>query len=521
MELRRQGGKVFAESDPRFDYTCYLPRTYSVQNLDPRLAAGAASASTSGLPVRLAGFFSGNQVNVSETPLEAALLPLPFTVNSAWRGVVALRAGGTEMAITPGSWQKVTPPSPRLAREGLYRVTACTQGGALQLLDPTYLQPIPPPASWQGPVTAFLSEDFLDRSLDLVRQNHPEQFQTQWKGLVGNAGFRVDRLGLTTVEGGLRCFVRLTGDVTGLGTMVSGEWEAPVSLGLSNGSARLALLPDGQRAHLTKPVFAELPEAWSRSLLSNLARWIDTGISVPVPGAYMQQLLKSGLVTPAELESLQLSSVSWGDRRNGALVVTNAPPAGNQVPTELSWSPHGFGLGLSAPALNRCLATWVPAHLPLTIDLPAGAVPAPRVLIFKLNLDQLVVDKLSLHYSDGRFQIENCQLNVGWSLGPVSGVEPGARFSGWAEPALEGSPPHLSVRLHIDSLKFLSEHILAESPEEQARLRSQILDAVAKAPVPLPVDLQVKTGISPDVPLRLTGLHLLPDRLWLLGQWSR
>lgn len=516
VQLRSQEGDVFAESDPSFDWTCYLPRSYRLQGIDPQVAAGAASRG--GLPARLAGFFVADQVTVAPRLSESALLPLPTGARSPWRGVAALRSGGSEYAVLPGVWQPCLPPVPKPARDGLYRVSAWTQGSQLQLADATFVGPVPALPTWSGPVGAFVSEAFLGRSLDLIRAAHPTQFA--WEDPTGSAGFKADRIGLTTVDGGLRCFARLSGEVTGFGTLVSGEWEAPLALALRNGYARLTLLPEGQRARLTRPVFAELPEQWSDTLLRNLAQWFDTGISLPVPGAYLQQLLQSGLVTQAELDALQLSAACWGDRRSGTLLMSTAPPPSNRVPAELGWAPNGFGLCLSATALNRCLATWIPAHLPLTIDLPAGAVPGPQILIFKLQIRKLIVEKLAMRYANGHFVIDNCQIAVGWALGPLSGVEPGARFGGWAEPALSGSPPRFSVRMHIDTLEFLSSHIKDQSAAEQAKIRAQIVDGLSTAPVPLPVDLQVLTPVSPTVPLQLTGMRGLPDRLWLLGEWG-
>ncbi|MCW5866042.1 MAG: hypothetical protein KIS61_02155, partial [Candidatus Eremiobacteraeota bacterium] len=306
--LRSQGLSSWAESDPGFDYTCYLPRRYSLRGLEDSLIK--ASASSGGLPTRLLGVFVGDQVQVAplNLRLEPPLLPLSLTVRNPWRGVVFLRKEGQEMAATPGLWQPCVAAG---AGDGLYQVTAWNEGGHLQLQDLISLGPAPPPAQLQGPLRAVVSEGFLDRTLRLYRQAHPQFFRFSEPG--GRAGFELSSLGLTTIPGHLRAYASVNGQIQGLGKLVEGEWEAPLQLELQGGYARLKLGVQGQSVRLVKPVFAEMPQSWADQLSAMAQRIFSTPLAVPVPGAYLQPLLASGLVTQAELEQLKITPAGWGD----------------------------------------------------------------------------------------------------------------------------------------------------------------------------------------------------------------
>lgn len=508
--LRSQGLSSWAESAPAFDYSCYLPRRYSLRGLEDSLIK--ATASSGGLPTRLLGVFGGDQVQVAPLSLrlEPPLLPLSLTVRNPWRGVVALRNGGQEMSATPGLWQSCVATG---AADGLYQVTAWSEGGKLHLQDLTGLGPAPPPGQLQGPLRAVVSEGFLDHSLRLYRQAHPQQFRFAEPG--GRAGFELSSLGLTTIPGHLRAYASVNGQIQGLGKLVEGEWEAPLQLELQGGYARLKLAAQGQSVRLVKPLFAEMPQSWADQLSSMAQRIFSTPLAVPVPGAYLQPLLASGLVTQAELEALRIQPAGWGDRRSGCLLLSSAAVAAPPEQLALA-APEGFVLGLSSEALNRGIARSL--HLPMRVDLPSDRVPSPQVLIFKVQLKQLEVQQLNLRYQDGAFRFDPCVVAVAWQMGPLSGLEPGARVVGNAQPTLENCQLHL--RMKIDQLEILSPQILQQSPAEQQRLRAQILDGLQNAPLPLPFPTRLSTEVHPQARLQITRLDPRPDALWLAGGWD-
>jgi hypothetical protein len=523
VNLRSVGPMAFAEADPAFDYTVYLPRRYNLFGLDPALIR--ATASSAGLPSRLLGLYSGDRVEVPRATLrtEPPLLPLSLNAQSPWRGVVLLRQRGNEMAVTPGQWQRsVLEAGTTAPRDGLYRVTAWTTraDAAPRLTDLTFVGPGPLPGRLDGPLVAVISEGFLERSFALFRAAHPQQFA--WSEPSNTASFELENLGLTTLGGSVRVFATLSGHLAGLGKLVQGEWEAPLQVTFEGGWARLSLLPQGQQARLVRPFFAEVPGQWSDAIASLINRFFASQWAVPVPGAYLQQLLATNLVTAEELARLQLQPSSWGDRRSGSLLLQQQGSTAGGPPLEVGRIPRaGFALGVSAAALNRCLSTWLPAQLPLKADLPADRVPSPQVLIFKLRLRQLEVQKARVFYQEGRFHFEDAELAVHWSLGPVSGVEPGARVSGYAVPALSGKPARMAVQMTLTKMEFLSPQILKSTPAEQARLRQQILDGLQTMPLPLPVTPELKTEVHPGVPLELTSLRCEPERVWLEGAWAR
>ena len=295
--LRSQGLSAWAESDPSFDYSCYLPRRYTMKGLEDSLIR--ATASSAGLPTRLLGRFQGDTVQVAPPSLrlDPPLLPLSLTVRDPWRGVVALRNGGREMSAVPGRWQACQAP---LSPDGLYQVTAWTQAGQTHLEDLYGLGLVPTPSVLQGPLRAVVSEGFLGHTMELYRQSHPQLFRFAEPG--GRAGFELSALGLTTIPGHLRAYASLNGQITGLGKLVEGEWEAPLELELQGGYARLKLAAQGQSVRLVKPIFAQVPQKWADQLSGMAQRVFTAPMTVPIPGAYLQPMLASGLVTQAELD---------------------------------------------------------------------------------------------------------------------------------------------------------------------------------------------------------------------------
>jgi len=521
VHLKRQTLSTWAESHPLFDYTCYLPRRYTPSGLDSSLLKAASNAG--GLPVRLLGHFSGDKVVIPkpEQLLESVLLPLSLQAYQPWRGIVALRANGRQMAkVTAQVWEPCSLEGGSAVAEGLYEVTGWGRAGQTVLTDLKALGPVPPAAALQGPLLALVSEGFLRRTMELYRLAHPQQFR--WNEPTNNAGFEISELGLTTIRPPLRAFASLKGHLAGLGTLVEGEWEAPVALDLKDGWVRLQLVPSGQQVRLVKPIFAEVPQSWSNAVVQMVNQVLGSQVAVPIPGAYLQQFLATGLATQAEIDSLRVDSGSWGDRRSGSLWLSGQPPEpGSGPPNELAWvAPEGFGLAISGISLNRCFRQWLPQQLPMEVDIPKGSVPSPKVLIFTLQLHKMEIKSLQLTYDRGAFQFDNCEVAVHWRLGPLSGVEPGARLAGSAIPALEGNPPRLALRFQISQMDFLSPQILKQSAAEQAKLRQQILQGVQGTPVALPIPALLATQVHPQARLELVGLRPEASHLWLLGRWS-
>jgi len=510
--LRSQGLSAWAESDPSFDYSCYLPRRYTMKGLEDSLIR--ATASSGGLPTRLLGTFQGDTVQVAPPSLrlDPPLLPLSLTVRAPWRGVVALRNQAREMSFVPGRWQACQAP---ISPDGLYQVTAWKEDGQEHLVDLLGLGPVPPPAVLQGPLRAVLSEGFLGHTMELYRQSHPQLFRFAEPG--GRAGFELSALGLTTVPGHLRAYASLNGQISGLGKLVEGEWEAPLQLELHGGYARLKLGAQGQSVRLIKPIFAEVPQRWADQLSGMAQRVFTAPITLPVPGAYLQPMLTSGLVTQAELDQLRILPAGWGDRRSGCLLLTSG--FAGAPPEQLDMAaPDGFCLGLSADALNRGLRQSLAVRLPMRLNLPADRVPSAQVLIFKVQLKQMEIQQLNLSYQSGAFRFDPCVVAVAWQMGPLSGLEPGARVVGNAVPGLENG--QLVLRMNIEQLEFLSPQILKQSPEEQQRLRTQILDGLKKIPLPLAVPTSLATEVHPVAQLQITRVEPELDCLWLAGRWS-
>lgn len=519
--LKRQNLTTWVESHPDFDFTCYLPRRYTPVGLESALLK--ASSHRAGLPSRLLGNFTGDRVEIprAEQQLQAVLLPLSLQAKDPWRGVVGLLQDGSQMV----RWSGASPQPCRLEipsklANGLYEVTAWNQAGTLVVSDLAWRGPLPTATPLHGPLLALVSEGFLRRSLELYRAASPQQFR--WQEQATGAGFRVASLGLTTVRPPLRGFASLKGELGGLGTLVEGEWECPLQLELEQGWLHLRLLESGQQVRLTAPFFTQVPESWSNALIQLMNQMLGAHRILPFPGAYFQPLQETGLVTSAEVADLKIHSASWGDWKGGALWMSPQGPSLQGPPQELAWVvPEGFALALSAASLNRCFEQWLPGQLPLQVDLPKGSLPSPQVLLFRLEIHRLELQQIRLRYHGGRFEFEDCQIALHWRLGPLSGVEPGARLGGTAVPTLRQNPDRLALQFSIQDLTFLSPQVLSRPAAEQASLRQQILRAVEATPVDLPVPVTVPTEIHPQARLRLTSLRAEAEHLWLLGGWER
>ena len=562
VSIKKDTFGYFAEVSPEFDHTAYQTRTYRIEGGDP--AALEAAAVSSGLPARLLGVYSGGKVKIAILkPGQAPpLLPLPvglqkgpsrgrvFARPAAPAGVpgandVAGPAGATGLAGPAGAAGVAGP----AGAPGGGRLFASLENGELaelafesgqererwlkrpegswlecsswtaqgrsvaadiKVLDP----PLKPTHAGAMRFYAQISEGFFSQAAEMYRRHNLEKFSWQ------NA-FTVEEVGATlqnSPPGAVRFFGTLRGNLPGVGTLAEGQWESVARLGFSAaGNLHLSFIPSALSARITKPIYLELPVSWMAGLLHVLTQGLSSGVTLPVPSAYTKELLATGALEPAHIKGFKAWTFQTGDRRSNFLVIgvpLQGPDKGPDLAERRLRDDKDFLMALSAPALDAAFRHQIAPLLPMRVPVKAAG---PSVGFLKLIIDDVEIDQLELAYK-GAISLENCTTRIHWSLGPLSGEEPGAVVKGWVRVQLAGDPPQLVGRVEPQYLEFLSPRIREQSPEDQQILREQLVATLGNLFVPLPVPTKLELPQLGSAVLQLTDVRAVPDALQLHGR---
>ncbi|GMU51889.1 MAG: hypothetical protein AMXMBFR33_10350 [Candidatus Xenobia bacterium] len=515
-----------AEISPSFDYTVPRTRRWVVEG-DPTLLGLLGS----GTRVRLRGDFAGDRVRLSG-PLGSRPTALPVTGQELWRG----RMQATVVSSDPPTVLLDGKISARLALETPEEEAAWQQFSALAqftltgnyvdgtLYDPLFAQTDPPMAQ-AGPVRVIcqLSETFLNRCLQAFLATHKKQLS--WSDPSQSTRFEVSRIGATLLDcgpGQLRFFGLVKGAVFFQGKSLGeteGEWGVVVEPRFSRGQLRVELVPNTLEMRLIRPLHLPVPPGWTAGLQTILAQQLGTGVSLPVPGAYAPDLDRSGILSSSD--QLGVWTVPTGDRRTGFLSVAGPVVEQASGPNLLAnrLNGHEFVVALSPEAVNTALERNVPGLLPIKRPIPKNLRMSQQVLLFKLEVTDVILTSLSLRYENGLFRILDSVVNVHWKLaGLFQGDEPGARLQGTAT-LLSGQGGHIRLKPNIESLEFLSPHILERSLPEQEAIRTRTLAglSVLELDFLLPNRLPVRELLRS---LELVDVVALSDELRLLGRLS-
>lgn len=515
-----------AEIAPSFDYTVPRTRRWSIEG-DPAVIA----LLTDGARVRLRGDFGRDVVRVT-TRLGQEPAALPVTGQTLWRG----RLQATVISASPPTVQLEKGPRAELVLATSDEQAAWSRwssSGAFtlegnfvdgRLYDPVFSEPFRPVAT-AGParVVCQLSEVFLDRCLEAFLAVHRKElsYQDPYQA----TRFEVSRLGATLLDcgpGQLRFFGQLRGQLFFQGKPVGdcqGEWEVVVAPRFEQGALKVAVVPNTLGLRLTQPLHLPVPPDWAGALQGLVVSQLGSGVSLPVPGAYAGDLERSGVLSAGD--RLGVWTAATGDRRTGFLSVAGPVTEGAPGPNLLENRLGGqeFVVALSAEAINLALQRNLPGMLPMRRPIPKSMGLSQDVLIFKLQVTEAVVTALSMSYQNGLFRISDMVLNVHWKLaGIFQGDEPGARLTGTAA-LVSGQGGHLRIRPAIETLEFLSPHILERSPQEQEAIKARALAAVSTLELDflLPNSLPVAELARK---LELVDVQALPDELRFLGRLS-
>lgn len=520
--LRKTGlGDYFAEVTPDLDYGSWLPRSYRVEGADPAILA--ALASEAGLPVRVLSHLSGDTLAVDR----GSLMDLPIRPISGGHEVWVGRLPARAVSVSPpvveldrGRGRKTTAAVEwkdraqalefqRLAEAGapfLIGGTCVTspQGATLVDVDLGPWQPAQAQAS--SALLLQLSEEFLHHLVREYMAGNPDRL-----GLSGSDGavrLRVGEVGLTLVgcePGQLRLYGSAHLSHTGLEVLAL-QFEVVARAGFEGGKLALRPVPGSLQLRVAQPLSAAMPASWIATLERILGEEYTEGAKVPVPQEVRQRLLDSGLLEQAQLDGLALYTLPAPDRRS-AMLALSAPASAAAPPVEVLRSritdPAEFALAFSEEALNLALQRKVPGMLPLVREIPEDLQEQEGVRLKKMEIPEL-----DLAFSQGQWVIRQCRIDVHWTWGLFSGVEPGIRLKATARVSGSGDPLKLTARLQVQELEFLSELVTEKTPEEQQKLKDKLIGILQDREweLTLPAEVEAR-ALSPRARFYVTEIR--------------
>lgn len=535
--LRRTGtGDFFADIVPSQNYLAHLPRTYRVQGGDPNIMA--AVATSSGIPVRLLGSYDGDVLRVATTKL---LGPPAFLAigggGTVWHGklpakVVTLNPAVIEMDAGAGQKVQATLDASSTdskqfqqaaAGSGVFMVegTFVSDASGSTLYDAQFFPWQPPQQSVPAACLLQASEEFFDHAAEEFLAGHQDKLS--YGGPNDLIKFRVADLGMTLngcQADQARVFGMAVLSHSGL-DIASVQFELTGQVTLSGTNVTLAPVPGTMALRLNYPGFVQAPGSWTTRLEQIMGSEYTRGFSFALPAEYQEKLTATGLVTADQINGIKLWTLPTEDRRTALVACTMPAAAGAPLNALQSRIVNPGEVMVSVPeqTINDTIKKKVPGMLPILQDVPENMQEQQGGVKFK----QLEIAELDVNFQGGVFKINNCVLNVHWRYGIFAGVEPGVKFSGVATLVGKGDPTQIFGKLTIDKLEFLSPHVLAMTPQEQADIKTKLLKAVADYDLPLGVDQKLLIPqISGQAALVPTGAGgtATPSELLLQGRMS-
>lgn len=524
-------GETYAEVFPNTDFLSHVPHRFRIEGGDASVLS--ALSNSSGLPVRVLGNYQGGLLQVAKESFSAgpSLLAVPGD-SQVWRGRLPaklLSPNPPTVQLDAGRGQTITAqlefhtPQERqqfdkVSANGTFLVgaTAMVKGPQTTLVDMDFAAWHPPPSAVASTCLIQVSEQMMRHAAAEYLAGHPDQFN---KGS-GQVSFQVSEMGATLQgcqPGQIRLYGRLSGAHSGL-TVLESTLEVVAKPTLDKGKLQLAPIPGTLQVRLNFPFFAETPPNWIANLERIMGSEYSKGVTMSVTDPYKDDIVKSGLLEASQLDQMQLFTLPSGDRRT-ALVSLAVPAAAAPIVPALQSRieiPGECTVAVSELAINTAIKAKLPPMLPMTKAIPKDLQQQGGV-----TLSEVDIPELDLIFQQGIFHINTCVVNVHWSYGLFSGIEPGVRFKGTAKISGSGSPLKLTANLQIESLEWLSPRILGESPEEQKSQKDKLIKALQETPLELPVPADVAaTLISPRASLVLTGVRGSenPSELLLQGR---
>jgi len=525
-------GDSYAEVYPSSNFSEFLAHRYRLDGADPAVVSNLSNAE--GLPVRVLGTIKDDQLSLSRNSLAGPPSLLAVSGGgSVWRGKIpakVISANPPTVALDLGRGQTVNATldlQTDAERQGLSRYssgsdflltgTALTgPDGKVTLCDMEFADWRPASSQVTAATVVQGSEDFLEHAANAFLNGHSDLFS----GGDGNVRFFVSDIGTTMIgcqPGQIRLYGRLAATHTGL-DVLGANAEVVCAASMAKGRLQLTPVPGSLQVRVDYPLYGAMPASWTSNLERIAGTEYSGGVSLPVTDAFSKQILDSGVMVQSQLDGLQLATQPTGDRRTAFVSLAAPAAAGAAAPSvdilkNRVAAPGEFTLAVSEDTINTTIRQKVPPMLPIVRPIPKEYQNQGGV-----SLTEVEIPELDLGFSKGQFVINTCVVNVHWSFGLFSGVEPGARFKGTASVSGAGTnPTKIGLHLHIDQLEFLSTRITGMPPNEQQDLKDKLIKAMQEytLEIPPPPDIMVNL-LSPQTRLVLTGASGTPDPSELL-----
>lgn len=524
-------GDSYAEVYPESNFSEFLAHRYRLDGADPAVVSNLSNAE--GLPVRVLGTVKDDQLSLSRNSLSGppSLLAVSGGL-TAWRGKMPARVVSSSpptVALNLGRGQTVNATldlQTDQERQGLaqhsngadFLLTGTALTGAdgkVTVCDLEFADWRPAASQLAAAAVVQGSEDFLEHAANSFLNGHSNMFS----GGDGNVRFFVSDIGTTLIgcqPGQVRLYGRLAATHTGL-DVLGANAEVVCAASIVKGRLQLTPVPGSLQVRVDYPLYGAMPASWTSNLERIAGTEYSGGVSLPVTDAFSKQILNSGVMAQSQLDGLQMATLPTGDRRTAVVSLAAPAAAGSAAPPvdilrNRVAAPGEFTLAVSEDTINTTIKQKLPPMLPIVRPVPKEYQNQGGV-----SLTEVEIPELDLAFSKGQFLINTCVINVHWSFGLFSGVEPGARFKGTASVLGTGSPTKIGLRLHIDQLEFLSTRITGMPPNEQQELKDKLIKAMQEytLELPPPPDIMVNM-LSPQTRLVLTGASGTPDPSELL-----
>ncbi|MBN9420748.1 MAG: hypothetical protein J0I12_35210 [Candidatus Eremiobacteraeota bacterium] len=513
-------GDTYAEVYPESNFSEYLAHRYRLSGADPAVVSNLSN--TEGLPVRVLGTLKDDQLNLANNSLSGPPSLLAVSGDyTAWRGRMPAKvtsANPPTVTLNLGRGQAANATldlQTDAERQGVaqhsngadFMLTGTALTGAdgkITLCDLEFADWRPATSQVAAAAVVQGSEDFLEHAANSFLNGHSDMFG----GTSGNVRFFVSDIGTTLMgcqPGQVRLYGRVACTHTGL-DVLGANAEVVCSASMVKGRLQLTPVPGSMQIRVDYPLYGAMPASWTANLERIAGSQYSSGISLPVTDAFSKQILDNGVLVQSQLDGLQMATQPTGDRRT-ALVSLAAPvPAGStsaavDILRNRVAAPGEFTLAVSEDTINNTIKLKLPPMLPIVRPIPEQYRKQGGA-----SLNEVEIPELDVSFSKGQFVINNCVINVHWSFGPFSGVEPGARFKGTASVVGTGNPAKIGLRLHVDQLDFLSTRITGLAPNEQQELKDKLIKGMQEftLELPPPPDIMVNL-LSPQTRLVLTG----------------
>ena len=281
----------------------------------------------------------------------------------------------------------------------------------------------------------------------------------------------------------------------------------------------LKLAPDWQNIQ----VEGQLPFAFvlGGGQLGSYARYLPEKLSLIKLDLITDKMKTEEMLDPGVQANWFLSHPAPGTARLSLSTSQSSLPQTSPV------APGLFRLSLGRSVADRLIKQQASELLdPDSPYRPEPPIEVGKALFIPILVKSIFVKNLEAGYERGALRFDNLVIHVGWQAGPLSGVEPLLRASGFVIPRLAQNGPekYWSWELKLEDLEVLSDKI----PGDKKTLAQEFKPQIEAALGPQLAEKERFSNIVPlsrfsPVPsgsLEITSLKALDSDLTLEGRFQ-